>query len=50
MVAYTEPQQWKKEGSERLRGERDQIKFIDVRVERGQIVRLGNGRRGRDVP
>ena len=30
MVAYTNPQQRKKEESERLRGERDQIKFIDL--------------------
>ena len=30
MVAYTMPQQRKKEESERLRGERDQIKFIDL--------------------
>ena len=32
-MAYTKPQQWKKEESERLRGERerDQIKFIDLR-------------------
>ena len=29
MVAYTKPRQWKKEESKRLRGERDQIKFID---------------------
>ena len=29
MVAYTMPQQRKKEESERLRGERGQIKFID---------------------
>ena len=29
MVAYTMPQQRKIEGSERLRGERDQIKFIE---------------------
>ena len=28
MVAYTKPQQRKKEESERLRGERGQIKFI----------------------
>ena len=35
MVAYTKPQQRKKEESERL-GEResDQIKFIDLRFER----------------
>ena len=29
-MAYTKPQQRKKEESERLRGERDQIKFIDI--------------------
>ena len=34
MVAYTVPQQRKKEErSERLRGERDQIKFIDLGFE-----------------
>ena len=31
------PQQRKKEESERLRGERDQIKFIDLGFERWQI-------------
>ena len=40
MVAYTKPQQRKKEGSERLRGERDQINFIDLRFERKQVVGL----------
>ena len=30
----------KKEESERLRGERDQIKLIELRFERGQIVGL----------
>ena len=34
MVAYTKLQQRKKEESERLRGERDQIKFIHLRVDR----------------
>ena len=34
MVAYTKPQQLKKEESDRLRGERDQIKFIALRFER----------------
>ena len=34
------PQQRKKEESEKLRGERDQIKFIDPRFERWQIVGL----------
>ena len=33
MQAYTKPQQRKKEHSERLRAERDQIKFIDMRFE-----------------
>ena len=35
MVAYTMPQQRKKEESEKLRGEGDHTKFIDLRVERG---------------
>ena len=34
MVAYTKPQQRKKEESEKIRGERDQIKFIDLRFKR----------------
>ena len=37
MVAYTKPQQRKKEESEKLRGERYQIKFIDLRFERWQV-------------
>ena len=40
MVAYTEPQLRKKEESGRLRGERDQIKFIDLRCTRWQVVGL----------
>ena len=40
MVAYTMPQQRKKEESERIRGERDQIEFIDLGFERWQVVRL----------
>ena len=39
MLAYTMPQQRKEEESKRLRGERDQIKFIDLRFERCQVVR-----------
>ena len=35
MVAYTKPQQRKREESEQLRGERDQIKFIDLGFEGG---------------
>ena len=45
MVAYTMPLQRKKEESERLRGERDQIKFIDLGYER---FRKARGRQ--DVP
>ena len=32
------PQQRKKEESERLRGEGDKIKFIDLGFERGQVA------------
>ena len=45
MVGYTKPQQRKKEESERLRGEGDQIKFIDFRFERWQAVRFRKARR-----
>ena len=34
MVADGKPQQRENKESERLRGERDQIKFIDLRFER----------------
>ena len=50
MVSYTKPQQRKKEESERLRGEGDQIKFIDLRLERWQVVRFRKVRRRQDVP
>ena len=40
MAAITKPQQREKEGSERHRGERDQIKFIDLGFERWQVVGL----------
>ena len=40
MVAYTKPQQRKKEESKQLRGERDKIKFIDRRFERWQVLGL----------
>ena len=49
-VVYTIPQQFKKEESEELRGERGQIKFIDLRFERGKIVVFGKGRRRQDIP
>ena len=45
MVAYTKPQHRKKEESERLRGEGNQIKFTDLRFERGQVVRFRKGKK-----
>ena len=50
MVAYTKPQQRKKEESERLRGERDQTKFIDHRFEGWQLVRFRKARKRQGVP
>ena len=50
MVAYTKPQNCKKEESQQLRGKRDQIKFIDLRFERWQVVGLGKAQRRQDVP
>ena len=41
MVTYTKPQQRKKEEGEGLRGQGDQIKYIDRRFERWQILGLG---------
>ena len=38
MVTYTKPQQGKKEESKRLRVDRDQIKFIDLRFEKSQTI------------
>ena len=40
----------KKEESEKLRGERDQIKVIDLRLERWHVVRFRKARRRQDVP
>ena len=47
MVACTKPQQRKKEESERLRGERDQINFIDHKFERWQVIGLNELCRGK---
>ena len=38
MAAYTKSQHRKKQESERLRGGREKIKFIDLRFERWQVV------------
>ena len=50
MVAYSKPQQMKKEESERLSGERDQIKFVHLGFERLQVARFRKARRRQDVP
>ena len=49
-MAYTKPQQAKKEESERPRGERDHIKSIDLRFERWQVVRCRKVRGRQEVP
>ena len=51
MVACTKPQHRKNEQSERLRGEGDQIKFIDLRFERRQVKKkFRKARRWQDIP
>ena len=50
VASYKKPQQRKKEESERLRGERDQIKPIDLGFERWQVVRFRKARGRQDVP
>ena len=49
-MAYSKLQQRKKEESESLRRERDQIKFIDLRFERWHVVGLRKARRRQNVP
>ena len=46
-VAYANPQQWKKDEHERVRGEG---KFIDLRFERWQVIRFRRAKRRQDVP
>ena len=46
MVAYIK----KKEGSEMLRGERDQIQFIVLRFERWPVAGFRKARRRQDIP
>ena len=49
MLAYTKPQQRKKEERNSLRGERCQIEFVNLEFERLQLVRFRRARR-QDVP
>ena len=44
MVACKKPQQWKKEESERLRGERCKMMRSGLRFEREQVIGLEKGR------
>ena len=50
MMANTKPQQRKKEKGEKLRGEKSQIKFIELEFERWQVVGFGKGRGRLDGP
>ena len=50
MVVCTKPQQGIGEESERIRGDRNPIKYIDLRFERWQVVGLRKARRRQDVP
>ena len=47
MVAYTKPQQTKKEESERLREERDQIKFMILGLKDGKLQDSGKHEEGK---
>ena len=50
-MAYRRPQQRKeREESEGLRGERDQSKFIDLRLERWQVASFMKARGRQEVP
>ena len=50
MVAYKKPQQRKKEESRKLKGERDRIKFIDLRFETWHVIRFRKARGRQDIP
>ena len=50
MMAYAKPQQRKKEESKRLRGERYQIKFINLGFESRQVIRFRKARGRQEVP
>ena len=49
MATYTKPQRRKTEESERLRGEGDQINFIDLRLERWHVAGFSKASRRQDV-
>ena len=47
MVAFTKPQQWKKEESERLRGERYQINYMILDLKDGKLKDSGQQEEGK---
>ena len=47
---YKAPTKEERRKRKAKRGERDQIKFIDLRFERWQVVRFRKGKRGQDLP
>ena len=47
MVAYSKPQRWKKEESEKLRGENDQIKFMILDLKDGKLYDSGKEEEGK---
>ena len=47
MAAYIKPEERR---TQRLRGERDQIKFSDLRFERCKVLRFRKARGRKDVP
>ena len=47
---YNKGRKKKEKESERLTGERDKIKFIDLRFERWQVAGFRKARRRQDVP
>ena len=50
MMVYAKPQQWKKEESERLRGEGDEIRIVYLRFGMWRVVGFGKGKRRQGVP
>ena len=49
-MASCRVQERKKEESEGLRGEGDQVKFVDLKFEKMQVGGSRKGRRRQDVP
>ena len=48
-MACIKPQQRKKEDRERLQGQQNKIKFIDLRFERWQVVGFEKARRRQGI-